>query len=52
MLKKVLTYGIIILLIFWVATRPASAANAVTAIGQGLANVGNGLANFLSGLSK
>ncbi|GAA1677300.1 hypothetical protein GCM10009765_28260 [Fodinicola feengrottensis] len=51
MLKKVLTYGIIILLIFWVATRPDSASHAVSAIGQGLANVGNGLANFLSNLT-
>lgn len=51
MLKKLLTYGIIILLIFWVATDPDAAARAVSAIGQGLANVGNGLANFLSNLT-
>ncbi|WP_163512740.1 hypothetical protein [Fodinicola acaciae] len=50
MLKKVLTYGIIILLVFWVATRPNAAADAVSAIGSGIANVGNGLANFLSSL--
>ncbi|HEX4662401.1 MAG TPA: hypothetical protein VH144_02200 [Candidatus Saccharimonadales bacterium] len=51
MLKKVLTYGIIILLIFWVATRPDAASKAVTAIGHGLAVVGEGLASFLSNLT-
>jgi hypothetical protein len=50
MLKKVLTYAIIIFLVFWVATRPSDAANAVAVIGSGIANVGNGLANFLSSL--
>lgn len=51
MVKKVLTWGLIIFVVFFVVSRPASAAQAVKNTGTMLLNAGNGLGNFLSHLT-
>jgi hypothetical protein len=48
--KKLLTWAVIGFLVFFVATRPESAAHVTKWIGSGLAGLANGFGNFFSGL--
>lgn len=50
MVKKVLGWAFIIFLVFFVVSRPASAAQAVKSIGNMLLTVGQGFGNFFSSL--
>jgi hypothetical protein len=50
MVKKVLTWSLVIFLIFFVVSRPAAAAAAVKSIGNGILNIGNGFGTFFSNL--
>jgi hypothetical protein len=50
MVKKVLTWALIIFLVFFVVSRPAAAAQAVKSIGNGLLGIGQGFGNFFSSL--
>ena len=50
MVKKVLTWALVIFLIFFVVSRPASAAQVVKSIGNGLLSIGTGFGNFFSNL--
>jgi len=50
MLKKVLTWGGVAFLIFFVATRPEGAADVFKSIGGGLVEVANGFGSFFSNL--
>jgi hypothetical protein len=49
--KKLLQWAIIGLLLFFVATRPDSAARVTRWIGHGLAHLANGFSDFFSGIS-
>jgi len=48
--KKLLTWGLIAFLVFWMAYRPASAANVFKQLGSGLYDVASGIGNFFSNL--
>jgi hypothetical protein len=50
MAKKVLTWALVIFLIFFVTSRPTAAAQAVKSIGNGILNLGNGFGTFFSQL--
>jgi hypothetical protein len=50
MVKKVLTWGFVAFLIFFVAYRPSEAANVVSSIGQGLLDIASGFGDFFSSL--
>jgi hypothetical protein len=50
-MKKVLTWGFVAFLIFYVVTQPAQAADTLQAIGSGLRSVAEGLGSFVSGLA-
>lgn len=50
MVKKVLTWGCIAFLIFFVAYRPQSAAEVVKSIGGGLMDAATGFAEFFESL--
>jgi hypothetical protein len=50
MVKKVLTWSLIIFLVFFVVSRPTAAAQAVKSIGNGLLAIGQGFGNFFSSL--
>jgi hypothetical protein len=50
MVKKVLTWALIIFLVFFVVSRPDAAAQAVKSIGNGLLSIGTGFGNFFSSL--
>lgn len=50
MVKKVLTWGGIAFLIFFMAYRPESAASVFKTIGSGILDIGNGFSNFFSSL--
>jgi hypothetical protein len=50
MVKKILTWGGIAFLIFFVAYRPASAANVFRSVGGGLMDIVNGFGDFFSNL--
>ena len=50
MLKKVLTWGGLAFLIFFVATKPTNAANVVKSIGGGLKDLAVSFGDFFSSL--
>lgn len=50
MVKKTLTWAMIIFLVFFVVSRPDMAGNAVKAIGTGLLSIGSGFGGFFHGL--
>lgn len=50
MVKKILTWGGIAFLIFFVAYRPQNAANVVKSIGGGLIDIATGFGDFFSNL--
>jgi len=50
MVKKILTWGSIAFLIFFIAYRPESAANVFKSIGGGLMDIVNGVGDFFGNL--
>lgn len=50
MVKKVMTWGGIAFLIFFIAYRPQSAANVFRTIGSGIVDIANGFGNFFTSL--
>lgn len=50
MVKKILTWGSIAFLIFFIAYRPESAAQVAKSIGSGLADLADGFTNFFTSL--
>ncbi|HEX3732078.1 MAG TPA: hypothetical protein VHU91_04035 [Mycobacteriales bacterium] len=50
MLKKILIWGGVAFLIFYVATRPSDASAGVHSLFGGLQTVGSGFGDFVSGL--
>jgi hypothetical protein len=50
MVKKVLTWGSIAFLIFFVAYRPQSAANVAKSIGSGIMDLATGFTDFFTNL--
>ena len=50
MLKKILIWGGVAFLIFYVATRPSDAAGGVHSLFSGLQTVGAGFGDFVSGI--
>jgi hypothetical protein len=50
MVKKILTWGSIAFLIFFVAYRPASAANVFRSIGGGIMDIATGFGDFFTNL--
>lgn len=48
--KKVLTWGGIAFLIFFVAYRPTEAANVFKTIGGSIVDIGSGFSDFFAGL--
>ena len=48
MVKKILTWGSIAFLIFFIAYRPESAAQVAKSIGSGLADLADGFTNFFT----
>ncbi|MFI5912572.1 hypothetical protein [Dactylosporangium sp. NPDC051541] len=48
--KKILRWGGLAFLVFFIAFRPQSAANAVTAIGNSLLDIANGFGDFFASL--
>jgi hypothetical protein len=50
MLKKVITWGIVIFVVYFLATQPGSAANLVHTWFNGLRDVGSSLSRFVTSL--
>jgi hypothetical protein len=50
MVKKVLTWASVAFLVFFVAYRPASAAQVVKSIGSGIVDIGAGFGDFFTRL--
>ena len=50
MVKKVLTWGAIAFLVFFIAYRPDAAAEVAHSIGSGLADLARGFTNFFRDL--
>jgi hypothetical protein len=50
MLKKVITWGIVIFIIYFLVSDPGGAANVVHSLLNGLENVGRSLSSFVSSL--
>lgn len=50
MVKKVLTWGGVAFLIFFVAYRPVEAAEVFTSIGHGILDIATGFGDFFSNL--
>ena len=50
MAKKILTYGAIAFLIFFIAYNPGSAAAVASAIGGGIAQIAQGFGEFFTSL--
>jgi hypothetical protein len=50
MVKKVLTWGSIAFLIFFIAYRPQSAANVAKSIGSGIMDLAGGFGDFFTSL--
>ena len=48
--KKLLTWGLIAFLIFFIAYRPTSAAAVFKSLGNGLVDVATGIGSFFSSL--
>jgi hypothetical protein len=49
--KKVLTWGALIFVAFYLVTEPTSAAHLLTSAFDGLRDIGNSLASFVHSLS-
>jgi hypothetical protein len=49
--KKLLTWGVVGLLIFFLATRPESAAHVTRWLGGGLSRLANGFSDFFGHLT-
>jgi len=50
MVKKVLTWGFVAFLIFFIAYRPSEAAAVFTSIGHGILDIASGVGDFFSNL--
>lgn len=50
MLKKILTWGGLAFLVFFIAFRPEEAGGVVSTIAETIGDVGQGFATFLTGL--
>jgi hypothetical protein len=50
MLKKILTWGLVAFLIFFIAYRPQSAAAVFKSLGGGVMDVASGIGDFFSNL--
>ena len=50
MLKKILTWGIVIFIAFYLATQPVGAANVIHSAFDALKTIGNSLATFVNSL--
>jgi hypothetical protein len=50
MLKKVLTWGGVAFLLFFIASKPNSAAAVFRSLGNGLVDIANGIGAFFAGL--
>jgi len=50
MVKKILTWGSIAFLIFFVAYRPQSAANVAKTVGSGIMDLASGFGDFFTSL--
>ncbi|WP_169732265.1 hypothetical protein [Glycomyces tenuis] len=50
MLKKILTWGGLAFLVFFIAYRPDEAGGVVSSIAGAIGDVGNGFASFITGL--
>jgi hypothetical protein len=50
MVKKILTWGGVAFLIFFVAFKPNAAAEVVKTLGSTLVDIGNGVGDFFSSL--
>ena len=48
--KKILTWGLIAFLVFFIAARPASAATVFKQLGHSLVDIANGIGTFFSSL--
>ena len=48
MVKKILKWGALAFLVFFVAYRPQSAAGIVSSVGNGLLDIANGFGEFFS----
>jgi hypothetical protein len=48
--KKILAWGIVIFLIFYLVTQPAGAANVIHSAFDALKTIGNSLATFVNSL--
>lgn len=48
MIKTILKWGAVALLVFFVVTQPASAADVVHSLGDGLVNIASGFSTFVS----
>jgi hypothetical protein len=50
MIKKILTWGGLAFLIFFVVTQPDQAGGVVRSLAGGLGDIGNGLGGFISNI--
>ncbi len=50
MLKKILTWGIVIFIVFYLATQPVGSANVIHSAFDALKTLGNSLATFVNSL--
>lgn len=50
MVKKILTWGGIAFLVFFVAFRPSAAADVVKTLGNTLVDIGSGISDFFGSL--
>jgi hypothetical protein len=50
MVKKVLTWGLVAFLIFFVVSKPANAAMVAKQLGNGIADIGDGFGTFFTNL--
>jgi hypothetical protein len=50
-IKKVLTWGLIAFLVFYVVTQPNESARILRALGNGVRAIATGLGNFVNSLS-
>ncbi|HEX3731638.1 MAG TPA: hypothetical protein VHU91_01740 [Mycobacteriales bacterium] len=48
MLKKILQWGLVTFVIFYIATQPTNAATAVKSVGGALQNTADGFSQFVS----